>query len=249
MYEKELESLGLSEKESKVYLAALELGPDTVQNIAKKAGINRPTAYLQIESLKEKGVISEVEKDKKVLYMAESPERLTSLLNQYEKELELKKTELKRILPGLSELFTGAGEKPKVKFYEGRAGIKAIEEEFLDTKSKEIQGFVNVDKIFELFPEYQKGYSSKRVSQGIKSQIIYNRSVGPFEKSEDEKMQRTTRLVDYNDLPINSDITIFGNKVAFLAYKENPIGVLIESREIAETIRSLFKQIWKSLEK
>jgi|SRR3989344_829968 len=67
LYEKELQALGLSEKEAKVYLAALVLGPDTVQNIAKKAGINRPTAYLQIESLKEKGIISEVEKDKKIL--------------------------------------------------------------------------------------------------------------------------------------------------------------------------------------
>ena len=146
LYEKELQALGLSEKEAKVYLAALELGPDTVQNIAKKAGINRPTAYLQIESLKQKGIISEVEKDSKVLIMAESPERLSSLLNTYEKELEFKKKELERILPNLSELFTGTGEKPKVKFYEGRGGIRAIEEDFLKTKSKEIYCFSNPHK-------------------------------------------------------------------------------------------------------
>lgn len=40
MYEKELISFGLSEKEAKVYLAALELGAETAQNLSKKAGIN-----------------------------------------------------------------------------------------------------------------------------------------------------------------------------------------------------------------
>ena len=113
MYEKELQALGLSEKEAKVFLASLELGPDTVQNIAKKSGINRPTAYVQIESLKKKGLMSEVEKGKKVLNTAESPERLSSLLNALEKELDFKKIEIKRILPALQELSLGAGERPK----------------------------------------------------------------------------------------------------------------------------------------
>src|SRR3989344_4562656 len=131
LYEKELQALGLSEKEAKVYLAALVLGPDTVQNIAKKAGINRPTAYLQIESLKEKGILSEVEKDKKVLYMAESPDRLSSLLNTYEKELAFKKAELERVMPSLLESFNKAGERPKVRFFEGKQAADLLRGEFL----------------------------------------------------------------------------------------------------------------------
>ncbi len=247
MYEKELQSLGLSEKEAKVYLAALELGPDTVQNIAKKAGINRPTAYLQIESLKQKGIISEVEKDKKVLYMAESPDRLTSLLNLHEKELKFKEAELERILPSLSELFTGSGEKPKVKFYEGKAGIKTIEEEFLNTKTTEIHGFVNIDKVHKLFPEHEKGYSPKRVAKKIKSRIIYNREAGPLARPDDPEKLRVAKFIDYKKLPIDADISIFKDKVAFLSYKDDPIGVIVESKEIAETMQAIFRQIWESL--
>ena len=55
MYEKELQDLGLSEKEAKVYLTALEMGAETAQNIAKKANVNRATTYVQIDSLKAKG--------------------------------------------------------------------------------------------------------------------------------------------------------------------------------------------------
>ena len=131
MYEKELVSLGLSEKEAKVYLAALDLGPETVQKIAQKAGVNRPTAYVQIESLKEKGLMSQFEKGKKTFYVAESPERLSSLLNAFEKELEFKRAETSRILPALLDVFAGAGERPKVRFLEGVEGLKTIKQEFL----------------------------------------------------------------------------------------------------------------------
>ena len=53
-----LKELGFSEKESEVYLAMLELGPAAVQDIAKKAGVNRSTTYVMIESLKRRGLIS-----------------------------------------------------------------------------------------------------------------------------------------------------------------------------------------------
>ena len=91
MYEKELQHLGLSEKEARVYIASLELGADTAQHIAQKATINRATTYVQIEALKKKGLMSEFEKGKKTLYVVESPDRLQSLLRVFEKELDLKK--------------------------------------------------------------------------------------------------------------------------------------------------------------
>jgi len=51
----ELQKLGLSDKESKVYLASLELGPAPIAAIAKQASVNRPTTYVIIESLIKKG--------------------------------------------------------------------------------------------------------------------------------------------------------------------------------------------------
>ena len=61
----QLKHIGLSENEAKVYLAMLELGPSPVLEIAAKAGINRPTAYAQIESLKKMGLVSMQTKGKK----------------------------------------------------------------------------------------------------------------------------------------------------------------------------------------
>lgn len=82
MFEKFLEELGLSDKESKVYLALLEVETDSVIDLAKKTDINRTTIYPVLESLSKKGLISEVKVDKKIRYAAESPERLETYVER-----------------------------------------------------------------------------------------------------------------------------------------------------------------------
>ena len=75
---RELNYLGLNEKEAKVYLAALELGKSSVQNIAKKADVNRATTYVVIEALIKRGLMSSANENKKQYFIAEAPEKLKS---------------------------------------------------------------------------------------------------------------------------------------------------------------------------
>ena len=55
---KSLEKLGLSEKESKIYIEGLGLGKFSVMGISEKTGIKRPTCYLVLEELKKFGTIN-----------------------------------------------------------------------------------------------------------------------------------------------------------------------------------------------
>src|SRR3989338_8513836 len=104
MFEK-LKNLGLSENEAKTYMAMLELGPSVVVEIARKSQINRPTTYVQIESLKRKGLISTQVQGKKQLFIAESPDKLELLIDSELKTVEDKKNELSNYLPKLLNLF------------------------------------------------------------------------------------------------------------------------------------------------
>lgn len=246
MYEKELENLGLSEKEVKVYLAALELGPETVQNIARRADINRPTTYLQIESLKEGGLMSEFQKGKKTLYSAESPNRLLSLLNTLERNLEFKKSEAQRILPLLNDIFTKVGERPRVRFFEGLAGAKAIQEDFLLLKNKKIEAFTNFDKLFEIFPKHEDDYTKRRIINGIEALVIYTRADGPVDNATNPSKLRKTKFIPNNKFPMTADVTIFDDKVALITYKAKPVGVIIENKDIADAVRAIFYLIWNS---
>ncbi len=51
-----LQAAGLTDKEARIYLAALELGQAPVLRIAQKAGIKRPTAYVTLGELQAKGL-------------------------------------------------------------------------------------------------------------------------------------------------------------------------------------------------
>jgi hypothetical protein len=188
--------------------------------------------------------MSQFEKGKKTFYVAESPERLLSLLNAFEKELEFKKAETERILPSLLSLFAGAGERPKVRFLEGVAGLKTIQQEFLKSKEKKIYGFTNLDELFKLMSDIDD-YSRNRYESGIESMMIYTRKDGPLGNASDPAKLRVAKFVEYQKMPLKADITIFDDKVALASYREKPVGIIIQNVEIAETLRALFKFIWE----
>src|SRR5437868_13388020 len=117
---KELQDMGLSEKEAKVYLAALELGPTTAEKLAIQAKVNRSTTYVQLESLMEKGLMSTYEEGKKTFFAPESPELLRRLLTLKKDEVVARERDLTRFLPDLLRQFEGAGEKPVVRLFPGK---------------------------------------------------------------------------------------------------------------------------------
>src|SRR6266702_4120523 len=131
MLEQELIAIGLNEKEAKVYLSALELGQSTVQQIAQKAAVNRATAYFIIDALMQRGLVSSFYKGKKQYFIASDPERLIEILEQKKENIEKKKENLKKLLPQLQSLNNKQGDKPLVRYYEGKEGIASMVDEVL----------------------------------------------------------------------------------------------------------------------
>lgn len=93
----ELKKLNLTEKEARVYLALLELGPSTPYKIAKRSHLKRPTAYVIAEELVEKGLIIQMTGEKQKMYIARSPE-------SYVDEVEKRVKDAKKIVPELLAL-------------------------------------------------------------------------------------------------------------------------------------------------
>lgn len=133
----ELRKLGLSEKEVRVYLAALEFGYATAQKIAQKLNISRPTIYEIIKALKSKGLMSEFKEDKRTYFTAESPDKLLRILHIQKREIEEKERELLRVIAALRAKYH-LGEEKLTKAYQGPAGLKILESDLLETHSREI---------------------------------------------------------------------------------------------------------------
>src|SRR3989344_1732171 len=243
----QLQHLGLSENEARVYMAMLELGSSVVVEISRKSGINRPTTYVQIESLKKKGLVSTQTKGKKQYFIAESPDKLEYLIDSQLKTVEDKKIELNNYLPELLNLFNTSGQRPHVKFFEGKEGVLALQKEFLKTDQTTIYGITSLDNVFEVFPEFENTYIKRRVQKKIPSKTIYTSAKGSILKESDESSLRESKYIEPDKLPLGVDITIFKDKIAIVTLKGKISGTLIEDKEVADSFRSIFELVWSKI--
>ena len=248
MFENDLRQLGLSDKEAKVYLAVLELGPSTAIQVAQRSEVNRPTAYVQIQSLMKLGLMSSHTKGKKTYFAAEPPERLRELVRKSQIEIEKQSKRLKEILPELQGIFENAQERPKMRFYDGKEGVKAIHDDIFKVKNQEILTIYSFDFYKNFFTkEDRKDFESIRQARKITARSLYTREAGPFEDPPPPTIQ--DHVVPANKFLLSASIDIYGDKIAAHALKGKVVGVIIESKYIADTMRSVFNLAWEAAEK
>lgn len=240
--DKKLKEIGLSEKEARVYLSALQMGPAAVQQIAKHAGVNRPTTYVMIESLTKRGLMSSFEKGKKRYFNAEPPERLRALFHSERRAIDDKEHRLDDLLPELRAL-AGVTELPKVRFYEGAEGLEAIHEDLLRVKDIDVVSiFSNDDAQKVLHPEHVEPFRKKLLERKAKERFIYTSSIPPTDIPKEWEGRRVPR----EKFPFSGEVSTYGDRVALLSYRGKLVGVLIESKELAQTVRAIFELAWEA---
>ncbi len=83
-----LQKLGLTDKESALYIAAMELGISSpASTIAKRAHVNRTTAYDVLETLVEKGLIITHKKKKSLLLRGTTAGKIADLLRRTKQKI------------------------------------------------------------------------------------------------------------------------------------------------------------------
>lgn len=235
-----LSELGLSQQETAVYLAALELGSSSISDVAKKALIKRPTAYYVIDGLMAKNLVYKAPRGKRTLYIAEPPSRLLANLRAQEEKLA-------DILPRLEALQKSAGNKPKIRFYEGMEGIRALYNEIFRTHRKifamgsmqnisQCFGHEEVAEWFRLLRnEGGKIYDLLDYSEGAKkyARASYRKGLGPIKYLP-------------KDFKIGTDMLIVGDQVLLVSYS-SMVGLVIENADIAQTQKQTFEFMWGHL--
>lgn len=235
-----LSLLGMTLMQAKTYIAALELGEGTMQALARKSGLNRTTLYTFIDELKERGYISETRHARRRVYSAVHPERL----------LEMQRTRLgglERILPELLAINNQSLKKPNVTFYQGLKGIEDVYADMLREK-KEILAYEDLDHLKGDLPQRMFGWFPKeRAHRDILIRSISRDT--PFAREFSKRNRGLLRETKFISVPeFRTDINIYGNKVALMDLQgKPPFAVLIENRNLAETMRIVWKQLWDKL--
>lgn len=234
---KVLTNLGLTDKEAKVYLACTEKGTTVVSIIAQAAGINRVTTYDILEKLKQKSLVSYYTKNKIKYFNSINPE---ILLEEFEKRT----ADLRSSLPKFKTL-TGEINHPRIRYFEGIEGIKEIYADTLNSTTK-ILNYSNSAEIRKIWPNYDKEYVEKRAKKKIFLKGISPRDKeGEIVKAENQKYYREIRLMPQNEFQFTNEINIYDDKVSIISFKDELIGMIIESSEIANSQRAIFNMCWQ----
>lgn len=236
--EEVLSTLGMAPMQTKVYLAALELGEATMQALARKSGVNRSTIYTFIEELKTRGYILEARRAKRRVYSATNPERIL--------ELEKGRVEkLEQILPELLAIDNRSAKKPRVTFHEGHQGIDDVYADMLRDK-QEIVAYEDLDNLKAGLPErIFASFPKERAKRDILIRSISrDTSFARDFSKRNTGLLRETRFIKTKEF--KTDINIYGEKVALMDLRGNkPFAVLIENKNLAETMRIVWKELWE----
>jgi len=235
-----LRSAGLDDKEAALYLAGLQLGSAPASEYAKAAGLNRITAYNTLEGMVHRGHFAMVKKVRGKCYEPVAPEYLAI---EARKNVDL----LERTLPELRSLRGAKYRKPTVRFFEGWEGVRHVYEDTL-TAGGELLNFANSAVVRRFWPRYDEEYVAERVKREIRLRgIAPDDEAGRRVHGEDRERLREIRLVPAKEFDFGNEINIYDHKVAICSFDspKDMFGVIIESKEVAETQRQIFEMAWR----
>lgn len=242
--EKSLQYVGFKPKEAKIYLALLELGEAPVTEIARRTNIKRTTIYNLLPDLIERGIVTARPKGGRVVYFVEDARSLKLDLHEKEKAID-------RILPDLAQIQRLLPYKPRVTYYEGVGGMKDLYQDTLDNSKAgdTILSYTGLSHFYQYMPkDYMRTYIDERIKRKIFIKMIAPHSPAAIEFDRVERHElRDIRLVDNQKFVFSADTEIYANKVALISYKENFIGVIIESEEINRMQKMAFELMWNTL--
>lgn len=238
MIEATLLDLGLTRNEILVYIANLKLGSSRVEEISRKAGIIRTTTYDVLDSLVRKGFSASVIKSGVRYYSVTEPGQLLSLLDEKKKKVEA-------VLDELEGMKKSVITKPKMQMFEGKEGLKSVYSDILAT-GKDLLGYGNAELSWQVLTYFLPTFVKKRVKLGMRSRLIVEKSgTGLDFKEQDKTNKRETKFLE-SMRKMETIVYIYGNKVAILTFvSKEPIAIIIENKEIADSQKILFESMWK----
>lgn len=233
--------MGFDEKEAKLYLALLELGEAGVQEIARKSGLKRTTVYHILEALKIRGIVSLAKKGKKTLFVAEDPRSIGE-------DIKEKEAIFKKSLPQLLSMANILEKKPQIRYFEGLQGIKeAYRHELSFGDSEHLTWWSESYEIFgqDFFYDY---YMPQRLERKIWVRAIAPKNEYTMKmKGEEAEQLRKMKLFETEEFNMELEISLYGEKIISVKSFNEEFALIIESRALFNTLKTIFELQWKTL--
>jgi HTH-type transcriptional regulator, sugar sensing transcriptional regulator len=232
-----LEKLGFSSNEAKVYLALLEIGDSPSGAIIKRTGMHRNIVYEALDNMVKRQLVSEAIKTGKKHFKVTNPQLLVS---QAQETLELASEVVKQIQANIETI------APEVFVYEGSAGWQtAYRRQMKRLKSGDtVQTLgAGADKwvmaMGETFVKWENFINKNKVANPI---VAYEWQRQEIIQNQTQIMRTTKYLNQDNQIPANTEI--FTDRVFLQIYSEPVVLIEVKSQEVADGYRQHFETLW-----
>lgn len=237
-----LEQIGLSPKEARVYLALLELESCTAYQIAQHCEVKKPTVYVILEDLRQKGLVLKVPHAKKAIFAARD-------ISEYLAEQRGKLNAVQSMLPRLMSL--GGSNKPKVYFFNGMRGFQeAMDYKFDSMHGKTYHSFYgNSADADERVRQLYARWTPDAVASDTSFKLIMPKGeeethYPALKKLRDEKDHVEIKYLSEYGQASNLSIEIAETFVRIDDAK-NITATIIDDKATADAMRSVFNIVWE----
>ena len=244
-----LSLLGLTDKQTEIYLLLLKQGVTSLLQLSRLSSINRTTIYRVVEDLKKVNLIEEILDDRGIKVKAVQPENLQLLLNQKETELTNLKTNLPGLISGLSAIKDQPSQSTEVVYFRGQNGLRQLLWNVLKAKGESV-GYGYADWNQSVGKEFAEKLRTERVKRKIYDREIQNTDqAGPIStwtKVKNYSQVYQARFLSSKIINIKHDTYIYNDVFAFFNfYQGEMFGIEIHNSEIAKTQKQIFEVLWK----
>ena len=252
MLEDSFKALGFTPKEAALYLLLAEAGKSSAQLLARRAKVPRTTAYSVLESLMQKGLVSEEKRAGTRFFVAAQPQAVLRMIKRERDLLTQKERLAEQFVEELKPLFRSKFFSiPKMQFFEGREGIESLLYDFTPRWNESMRAADGCwwgyqDHTFvERYRDWLEYYwSIKRPDDKV--QLISNES--PVEKKLRGKVAGRTILQVSEQFDFSSSIWVVGEYIVLLMTRNEPnYAFQIQDSVFATNLRLVFKLLWGSL--
>lgn len=251
-----LASIGLSQYEGKCFLAALETGPATINQIGIVAGVPRTKVYGAVRKLAERGLFEQSKEDDRI-YSAKSPrEVLIPLLEKEEKRIKQgleALTRLEIIHQSMAYVKrTDALSSNTLRISPRSAVTKKFQELLFQSRKRIVifttaNGLVRLSKMSGLLFERAEAGAEIEVMTPIKDEPVFHTAIQSINEIENSKVSLLTSPGSSFPLQI---AVIDGKYAIFCEFKPDDmrdeamdVAFVIENSELAEMAEALIRSL------
>jgi len=234
--QKILEWIWLSENESKIYLALLELWKSGVTNIAKKSGVKRTTIYNYLNPLLEKDFIKRSISGKRILFMAENPKNLVKIFEE-------RKNNFLKKLPILEWIYNENTTNTNLEFYEWKKWVKKIYEEIYSSWL-EVLAFFSPEMFYKyLWEDFDIFLSNLEKLKWWKTKNLLQNNIYWKNHISSNITSNNSKLLP-KDFNIEVDILLVKNSIIMISF-EPMYAVKLKNKPLSDFHKNIFNYLWK----